>query len=185
MTLNETKTPFELVLVDFAKREHKQQPHLLRQPFGQVPALDDEGFALYESRAMARYIDAKAGAPLTPKEAHARAIMEQWISIETSNFTGHAMKFIYQYVFKREQSPEALEAAGAGLDLAYATMDQQLATRPYLAGETFTIADICFMPYVEYLALSPAAAQLTARPHVTAWWNRVSARETWGKTVGR
>lgn len=185
MTLNETKTPFELVLVDFAKGEHKQQPHLSRQPFGQVPALDDDGFALYESRAMARYIDGKAGAPLTPNEARARAIMEQWISIETSNFAGHAMKFIYQYVFKREQSREALEAAGAGLDLAYATMDQQLATRPYLAGDSFTIADICFMPYVEYLGLSPAAAQLTARPHVTAWWNRVSARETWGKTVGR
>ena len=185
MTLNETKTPYELVLVDFAKGEHKQPPHLARQPFGQVPALADDGFEMYESRAMARYIDGKAGGPLTPKDAHARAVMEQWISIETSNFAGHAMKFIYQYVFKREQTPEVLKTAGAGLDLAYATMNQKLATQPYLAGDTFSLADVCFMPYLEYLSSSPAAAKLTEFPHVAAWWARISAREAWGKTAGR
>src|SRR6185369_9816154 len=185
MTLNETNTPFDLVLVDFAKGEHKQQPHLGRQPFGQVPALNDDGFEMYESRAMARYIDSKAGGPLTPKDAHSRALMEQWISIETSNFASHAMKFVYQYVFKREQSPEVLNAAGAGLDLAYATMDKTLASQPFLAGESFSIADLCFMPYMEYLALSPAAAKLGERPNVAAWWTRVSGREAWKKTVQR
>jgi len=185
MTLNETKTPFELVLVDFAKAEHKQPAHLTRQPFGQVPALDDDGFEMYESRAMARYIDGKAGGPLTPKDAQGRAKMEQWISIETSSYSSHAMKFVYQFVFHREQSPEVLKAAGAGLDLAYATMDRQLAKQPFLAGEAFTIADLCFMPYFEYLALSPAGAKLTEHPHLAAWWAAVSARESWGKTVGR
>lgn len=185
MTLNETKTPFELVVVDFAKGEHKQQPHLTRQPFGQVPALEDDGFEMHESRAMARYIDAKAGGLLTPKDARSQALMEQWISIETSNFSGHAMKFIYQYVFKREQSPEVLKVAGSGLDLAYATMDKRLAAQPFLAGETFSIADLCFMPYLDYLALSPAAAKLSEHPHVAAWWTRVSGREAWAKTVGR
>jgi len=185
MTLNETKTPFELVVVDFAKGEHKQPAHIARQPFGQVPTLDDDGFTMYESRAMARYIDGKAGGQLTPKDARARALMEQWISIETSNFAGHAMKFIYQFVFQREQSPEVLKTAGAGLDLAYGTMEQQLAAQPFLAGETFSIADLCFMPYIEYLTLSPAASKLSEKPHVAAWWAAVSGREAWGKTVGR
>jgi glutathione S-transferase len=185
MTLNETKTPFELVVVDFAKGEHKQPPHLARQPFGQVPALDDDGFKMYESRAMARYIDGKAGGPLTPKDARERAIMEQWISIETSNYSGHAMKFVYQYVFRREQPAEVLKTAGVGLDLAYGVMEQRLASTPFLAGETFSIADLCFMPYLEYLSLCPAAEKLAQHPHVAAWWNKVRARETWGKTVGR
>ena len=185
MTLNETNTPFDFVLVDFAKGEHKQPPHLGRQPFGQVPALDDDGFEMYESRAMARYIDGKAGSPLTPKDPHEKAIMEQWISIETSNFAGHAMKFIYQFVFKREQSPEVLETASAALDRAYGTMNRQLATQPFLAGETFSIADLCFMPYIEYLGASPAAAKLGDNPRVAAWWAAVSGREAWGKTVGR
>src|SRR5450432_2449522 len=122
LTLNETHTPFEFSVVDFAKGEHKQPAHLAHQPFGQVPALEDNGFELYESRAMARYIDEKAGSPLTPKGAQARALMEQWISVETSNFTPHAMKFVYHAVFKREQTPEVLKTAEAGLEKAYAVL---------------------------------------------------------------
>jgi glutathione S-transferase len=185
MTLNETKTPFEFVLVDFAKGEHKQPAHLARQPFGQVPALNDEGFALYESRAMARYIDEKSGGSLTPKGLRARAVMEQWISVETSNFAPHAMKFIYHSVFKREQSPEVLKAAGAALDTAYATLELQLTAQPFLAGEALSLADICFAPYLEYLTLSPAAGKLAEHPHVAAWWAQISGREAWLKTVAR
>jgi glutathione S-transferase len=184
MTLNETKTPFDFVAIDFAKGEHKQSANLARQPFGQVPALDDDGFKMYESRAMARYIDAKAGGPLTPKDLHGRARMEQWISVETENFAPNAMKFIYHSVFKREQPPEVLTKAGAALDVAYATMDRQLAEGPYLAGETFSIADYCYAPYLEYLALSPAATKIDEHPHVKKWWAAVHERPAWRKTIG-
>jgi glutathione S-transferase len=183
MTLNETKTPFELVLVDFAKGEHKQPAHMARQPFGQVPSLDDDGFTMYESRAMARYIDGKAGGPLTPQDLRARARMEQWISIETSNFASHAMKFIYHAVFKREQTPEVLKTAGAAIDIAYRTLEGTLSQQPFLAGQTFSIAEICFAPYLEYLALSPAAGKLAEYPHVAAWWSTVSQRPAWRKTT--
>ena len=43
MTLNENGTPFEFSLVDLGKGEQKQEPNLARQPFGHVPALDDDG----------------------------------------------------------------------------------------------------------------------------------------------
>jgi glutathione S-transferase len=184
MTANETKTPFELVLVDFAKGEHKQPAHLARQPFGQVPSLDDDGFTMYESRAMARYIDAKAGGLLTPSDLQARARMEQWISIETSNFAPHAMKFIYHVIFKREQTPEVLKAAGAALDIAYGALERTLAQQPYLAGNTFSLAEICFAPYLEYLTLTPAATKLAEHPHVASWWAGVSDRPAWRKTAG-
>ncbi len=60
-TLNETNTPYEMEMVDITKGAHKSPEHVARQPFGQLPALDDDGFKMYESRAMARYIDEKAG----------------------------------------------------------------------------------------------------------------------------
>jgi glutathione S-transferase len=185
MTLHETNTPFELVLVDFAKGEHKQPAHMARQPYGQVPSLDDKGFQMYESRAMARYIDETAGSPLTPKGPQARAIMEQWISIETSNFAAHAMKFIYHTVFGREQAPEVLKTAGTALDLAYGTMDRQLSAQPYLAGNAFSLADVCFAPYVDYLTVTPVAGKLAEFPHVAKWWASVAARPAWKKTAGR
>ncbi len=183
-TLNETKTPFDFVAIDFAKGEHKAPAHMARQPFGQVPALDDDGFKMYEARAMARYIDAKAGGPLTPKDLQGRARMEQWISVETENFAPHAMKFIYHSVFKREQPAEVLTKAGAGLDVAYGAMDRQLAETPYLAGETLSIAEYCYAPYLDYLPLTPAASKIDAFPHVKKWWAAVHERPAWRKTIG-
>ena len=100
-TLHETNTPFEFNVIDFTKGEHKQPAHMARQPFGQVPAIDDDGFGLYESRAICRYLDESitTGNKLTPATAKDRALMEQWISVEHSYFTPAAMKVITQAVF--------------------------------------------------------------------------------------
>lgn len=185
MTLAETSTPYELTVVDFAKGEHKQEANLRRQPFGRVPALEDDGFELFESRAMCRYLNQKAGGKLVPSDAKAQAKMEQWISVETSELTPNAMKFIYQYVFKREQDAATLEAAGKGLDASLAVMDRQLAHTPFLAGADFSLADICFMPYFEYAMMTPAKDIIAKHPHVTAWWSKVSERPTWQKATGK
>jgi glutathione S-transferase len=184
-TLVETNTPYELELVDFAKGEHKQEPHLSRQPFGQVPAIDDAGVKLYESRAIARYVNERSQGSLVPKDVAARARMEQWISVETSNFTGSAMKFIFQHVFQRPQSAEVLAEAQKQLGIVFDVMDAQLAKQPYLAGEQFSLADVCFMPYVEYLQVTPIKADMEKRKHVSAWWQRVSERPSWRKVAAR
>ncbi len=184
-TLNETNTPFEMLTVDFATGAHKAPPHLAHQPFGQVPAIDDDGFELYESRAIARYVDAKAGGKLTPTDPKQHAKMEQWISVETENFRPHAMKFIYQHIFKREQTPETMEHATKSLDLACEVLDKDLAGKTFLVGDQFTLADIFFAPYIEYVMNTPGKDILSKRPNMMAWWNRVSERPSWRKAAGR
>lgn len=184
MTLAETNTPHDFVLVDFAKGEHKQEPHLARQPFGQVPSLEDGELALYESRAMCRYINDKANGSLVPRDLADRARMEQWISIETSNFTGPVMKFVLHHVFKFEQTPATIEASGKQLDATLAIMDKQLASHPFIAGNNFTLADVCFMPYIEYGMKTPAKEIFGKHPHVMAWWNKISEKPTWRKIAG-
>jgi glutathione S-transferase len=183
--LAETGIPYELRHVELGKGEHKQEPHLSRQPFGQIPTIDDDGFALYESRAICRYLDAKAGGKLVPADIKQRARMDQWLSIEQSNFSPNAMKFIYHYVFKRNQEASVLEAAGIMVDKVYATLAAPLASSPFLAGDQFSIADIGYMPYVEYMQGSPAHATLEKYESVLAWWKRVSSRPSWLKVVGR
>ena len=184
-TLVETNQAYELVVVDFAKNEHKGAAHLARQPFGQVPALADGDFELYESRAMCRYLNDKVNGPLVPRDQRERARMEQWISVETSNFTPPAMKFIYQHIFQRPQTAETLETARTQLENTLGIMDKQLAATPYLAGGSFTLADICFMPYIEYVMATPAKEHVTKFPHVAAWWSKVSERPSWRKVAGR
>jgi glutathione S-transferase len=185
MTLAETNTPYELVVVDFAKNEHKQPAHLRRQPFGRIPALDDAGFEMFESRAICRYVNEKSAGRLAPSDPQARAKMEQWISIETSEFSAHAMKFVYHDVFKRPQDPAVLEAAGKALETTTAVMNAQLAATPFIAGADFSIADICFMPYLEYGMATPAKEIFAKHPHLVAWWNKISERPAWRKTAGK
>ena len=185
MTLAETKTPFEMTVVDFATGDHKKEPHLGRQPFGRVPALDDDGFELFESRAMCRYINQKAHGSLMPSDAKDAAKVEQWISIETSELTPSAMKFVYDEVFKRPQDPAVLEAAGKGLDVACGVMDKQLAKTPFIAGSTFTLADICFMPYFEYAMTTKAKAIIGKHSHVSMWWNKVRERPSWHTVIAK
>ena len=185
MTLGETSTPYDLVVIDLAKGEHKQEPHLTRQPFGQLPALQDDSFELYESRAMCRYINEKAGGPLIPRDLRDRARMEQWISIESANFSNPVMKFVYQYIFHREQTPATLEAAGEQLDRAFEVMDKQLTSSAFIAGDSFTLADIGFLPYLEYGMATPAKDRTAKFPRLVAWWNKISERPTWRKVAGR
>jgi glutathione S-transferase len=184
MTLAETNTPYEMVVIDFAKGEHKQETHLRHQPFGRIPALEDAGFEMFESRAMCRYINDKANGKLVPSDIKARAKMEQWISIETSEFTPNAMKFVYQYTFHRPQEPSVLEAATKALELTCGVMERQLAQAPFLAGADFSIADICFMPYLEYAVPTPAKEIFAKYPHVMSWWNKLAERPTWRKVIG-
>jgi glutathione S-transferase len=183
--LAETNTPYEFTTVDFATGEHKGAAHMARQPFGQVPAMQDGDFAMYESRAMCRYLNDKAGGKLVPTELQARARMDQWMSIEQSNFTTHAMKFVYHSLMGRPQDEATLAAATTALSNALTIMDKQLTNNMYLAGSEFSLADIGFLPYFEYGMMTPAKELFTAHPHVMAWWTRCSERPSWLKAAGR
>ena len=185
MTLSETKTPYELVKVELAAGDQKKPAHMSRQPFGQIPVIDDEGFSFYESRAICRYVNERYQGNLVPGDIKGRALMEQWISVETSNFSTFAMKFIYHDVFKRPQDPAVLEAAGKSVETALVVMDARLAGSPFFAGPQFSLADVCFMPYFEYAMVTPLKATIAKFPAASAWWSKVSERPTWQRVAGR
>jgi len=186
MTSIENGADFEIKTVDLRKGEHKQPAHLARQPFGQIPALQDGDLTVYESRAIARYIDETRGGSLSPKDAKTRAIMNQWISLEQGTITPEISGIVAQRIFapmfggKTDESAVAkhAEKAKQGLDI----LDKQLSDKQYITGSQFTLADVFFMPYFALLLHTPEKTLLESRAHILAWWNRVSARPSWIKT---
>ena len=187
--LAEKQAKFEFVTIDLGTGGHKKPEFLVHQPFGQVPALEDGDFRMYESRAMIRYIDETVpGQSLTPKDPKGRATMEQWMSVETSNLTPHAMTYIYEYFMNPSRGKPTdtakVEAAKPKLELALDVMNKQLAKGPHLLGDQFTLADVCFMPYFEYAMGTPAKDVIGAHANVVAWWNRVSERPSWKTASG-
>ena len=188
--LAEKEAKADFVSVDIMKGEGKNEEHLARQPFGQIPAIDDDGFVLYESRAILRYLDKRLpGISLTPADPKAAALMEQWISIETSNFTPHAMKLIYETVFHpmRGIATDAnkVSEARAALSRTLDIMETQLAKTKYIAGETFSLADIGYMPYIEYVVFGGNGDLFESRPNVNRWWKSISERPSWKTATGK
>jgi glutathione S-transferase len=187
----EKQAKFDFVVLDFMKGEHKAPDHLARQPFGVVPALDDDGFALYESRAICRYLDeVLPGVKLTPSTAKERAQMEQWISVEHSNFTPSAMKVIYQVAIKPMfggTPDEAIIKEGRdGLARPTAVLEKHLSGgSDYLVGNQFTLADIFYLPYIEYLFMGKHGDLITEHKHLAAWWTRCSERKSWRIATGK
>lgn len=188
-TLAEKGETPEFVTLDFATGAHKKPEHLARQPFGVVPAIDDDGFALYESRAIIRYIDAtRAGVALTPSSARDKAKMDQWISVEQSYFSPAAMKSVLEIWYSSMQGREAdksVIAAGLeGIKRPLAVLDEALAGKDYLVGE-FSLADICYAPYLQYLQDMGIDGAVKEHANVSAWWGRVSSRPSWKKAIGK
>jgi glutathione S-transferase len=185
MTAIENDADFEIKTVDLRKGEHKQPAHLARQPFGQIPALQDGDYTVYESRAIARYVNETRGGKLTPKDAKKRGIMEQWISLEQGTITPEVSGIVAQRIFApmfggktdEEQVKKHAEKAKTGLDI----MDKHLASNEYLAGDAFTLADVYFMPYFAMLYATPEKTLFESRANITAWWKRVSSRPSWAK----
>lgn len=190
MTLAEKGHSAEVVLVDIMKGEQKGAAHLARQPFGVIPVLEDDDYRLYESRAIIRYLDARLPGPaLTPSNLGDRGRMEQWISIEMSCFTQPAVQLIRQLLFGRaaglEPNQQVVAEAQAEVERALDVADQTLATQPYLAGDMFTLAEVCWMPYLEYLFPCGLGEVVLGREHVGAWWRGISARPTWQRVAAR
>jgi glutathione S-transferase len=191
VTLAEKGQQAELVLVEFATGEHKKPAHLARQPFGVIPALDDDGFELYESRAMMRYVDAKfPGVSLTPGDLKSRARMEQWISVEQSYVSPPLMKIVREKIFKKMMAGGApdlavVEAERAKLSAALDVLDKALSKDEYLAGSSFSLAEVTFLPYFEYLFPAESGDLVTSRANLSAWWKRISERPSWKKVTGR
>lgn len=179
----------EFKLVDIMKGEQKSPDFLALQPFGVVPVLDDDGFILYESRAICRYLDGRLpGTSLIPADPKARALMEQWISVESSNFTPQAMKIIMNMMFYpmmgKEPDMAAVEAARVEAGKALDVLGRNLEKQEYLAPSGFSIADISYMPYITYLFGAKSGDLITDRPAVAAWWERISTRPSWKKVAG-
>ena len=189
-TLAEKGHEAQFQLVDLMKGEHKQPEHLARQPFGVIPVLEDDGFSMYESRAIIRYLDAKLpGTSLTPRTLQDLGRMEQWISIEQSYFSPHVGTLMHEMMLKGmrgggKPDMEKVSQARGQLAKTLDVLDRTLLHQAHLAGEAFTLADICWMPYATYLFATQSGDLITSRPHVSAWWQRVSTRPSWEKVTG-
>ncbi|KAJ3015777.1 hypothetical protein HKX48_004400 [Thoreauomyces humboldtii] len=192
-TFREKAVPFQLITVDIVNGEHKKPPHLAHQPFGQIPYIDDDGFVLFESRAIARYISKKfqgQGTDLFPADLKKGAVVEQWLSVEEADFNSHGALLAYEKIVKARfgLGPADEEKCTGYVGKLSATLDvyeKHFAStgNSYLAGDEFTLADLSHLPVAVRIFQAGHGDLITSRKLVGAWYTRISERESWKTTA--
>jgi glutathione S-transferase len=187
ITLKEKDIPYHLHTL--APGEHKQPEHLARHPFGRVPALEHDGFSLYETQAIIRYLDESfPNPPLTPGNAKDRARMNQVIGIIEWYFFPKAAAPI---AFNRIIGPKLLglqsdEAAIAeAMPMAHTCFDELnrlLGDQAYFGGERISIADIMLAAQLDLLSETPEGAQLIKGKRLEPWLERMTSRPSFAAT---
>ncbi|KAI0092245.1 glutathione transferase [Irpex rosettiformis] len=190
--LKEKQVPFEFIVIDSSAKEHKSPEYLKKQPFGQIPYTDDDGFILFETRAICKYVAAKwrdQGSPLLPdhNDLKATALFDQALSIEYSNFDPIVIEILMEKMYKAKflgQEPDqaklaaSMEKLGGKLEGYEAILSKQ----KYLAGDNVTLADLFHLALGSMLA-EVADIQLlsdkTKYPNVARWWADISSRSAW------
>ncbi|KAH7098213.1 glutathione S-transferase [Auriculariales sp. MPI-PUGE-AT-0066] len=169
----------------------KTPEHLKIHPFGQVPiAIDSEdGFTLYESRAISRYVVAKygKGSSLVPpaSDFKATARFEIACSIEQANFDKIVFDLAYEKISNCPHSlgqttdEERVSLLYQQLEPKLDGYERILSQAKYLAGDTLTIADLFHLPYGHLLESGIGSDVLQKRPNVARWWNELMALPAW------
>lgn len=183
LTLAEKGIPYERVEVNpFAP--DVPAAYLAMHPFGRVPTLVHDGFVLYETGAITRYVDrAFAGPALQPADPKALARMDQVIGIVDSYVYWPMVRQVFSHRVFRQRAGAAVDEAEIARGLAAAP--RILAALDPLVGDgrTPTLADLHLGAMMAYFMLAPEAAPLL-EPHerLSSWWATLSARPSFAAT---
>ncbi|XP_004288578.1 PREDICTED: glutathione S-transferase F11-like [Fragaria vesca subsp. vesca] len=189
--LLELGVEFEIVPVDLQAGEQKQ-PHILaRQPFGQVPAIEDGDFKLFESRAIVRYYAAKyaeRGPNLLGTTLEEKALVDQWLEVESHNFNDLVFTVVLQLVILPSMGQPGdlalVRSCEEKLKKVFDVYEERLSKSTYLAGNYFSLADLSHLPAIRFLVDEFKMGHLiTERKNVNAWWKDISNRPAWKKLM--
>ncbi|WP_291711863.1 glutathione S-transferase family protein [Bradyrhizobium sp.] len=169
----------------------KSPAHLALHPFGRIPVLEHDGFRLYESQAILRYLDRVVPEPpLTPAEPKRAARMDQVLNVcDWYLFQGCGSVIGFQRVVGPKLmglTPDeaAIEAAMPRARAVFAELARLLDTQPFFAGDALSLADLHVMPQIDFFTLAPEWAELGA-PHqnLVDWLKRMQTRPSFAATT--
>jgi glutathione S-transferase len=187
LALAEKGVTHELVEVGFGA--HRQEPHLARHPFAKVPAFEHDGFALYETQAIIRYVDeAFPAAPLQPTDVHQWSRMNQIIGIvDAYGWPSIALQILFNRMLAPRLGLPVDEAAiAAGVPrarLCVAEIDRLMEEHPFLAGDRVSLADLMVVPLLYYFGGVPEGKPILAdHPKLAAWVGRMETRPSFAVT---
>jgi glutathione S-transferase len=175
---------------DVEPLEFGSAAHLALHPFAKIPAFSHGDVTLYETLAIAVYVDmAFDGPALQPKDAATKAGMVQWLSAFNDYgydalIRGLVIPRLVQPSRGEEPDEAAIKATLPRIERFLEVADEALAKSDFLAGDALSFADLMLVPCVFYLSLTPEGEALLAKyGAVAAWLERMMARPSFAATM--
>lgn len=175
-------------LVNLAKGEHKLPAFLAINPMGALPALaDDSGLVLWESNAICQFLcDRHGDTPFYPRDPRRRADIARWLFWEASAWSRPTEILTHENVRKPmlgigEPDAERVKQGEEQFRPLARLLDNELADRPFLAGDKVTLADFVVGGAATYL--ERGKFPIADFPHLQAWWQRLHEIPAWKETT--
>ena len=156
--------------------------YLALNPNRLIPTIEDDGFVLWESNAILRYLAARYAPALWPADPQARALGDRWMDWQFG--FADAQRDAFLNLLRRspaERDQAAIERSAVATGKLMAILDAELARRPWLSGDEFGIGDIPMGVYAHTWFSLPI--ERPDRPHVAAWYERLKTRPGYAETV--
>ena len=165
-------------------RRDRTAAYLALNPNGLIPTIDDDGFILWESNAIVRYLSAKYGmGTLCPSDLAQRADSDRWMDWQQTVIAspmGVAFRALLRKppdAMPEEQLRSAVQKAGD----AWGILDGRLADRPFVAGPALTMGDIALGNAVHrWFKLPVARPEL---PYLKGWYDRLCERPAYRQHI--
>ena len=161
--------PFERIDIDLAAGAHKQPEFLKINPFGQLPAIDDDGVTIPDSNAILVYLATKyADSSWLPRDPEGAAAVQRWLSVAAGQiaYGPAAARLVNVFGAKLDHDPAKMIANNL-----FKLMETHLEGRKFLVGDSPTIADVAGYSYIAHAPEGDVSLQ--PYPHIRAWLTRI------------
>ncbi|MDI1268523.1 MAG: glutathione S-transferase [Polaromonas sp.] len=156
----------------------KTPEYMQLNPNSLVPVIEDDGFVLWESNVIVRYLCARhSSGDMYPTDLHERFDAERWMDWQQTTLNPASRPGFWQLVRTPPEQRDAalLDESNAAVEALMAMLDAHLAQRHFMVGEHFTVADIPVACEVHRWFGLPQPRQ--SRPHLERWYDSLCARQ--------
>ena len=158
-------------------------------PFGKMPVLRHGDVELFESKAIATYLDRSFPAPFVfPSDPHLAALTEQWVSLVNTVIDRTLIRtYLFAYIVPKlaggAPDRQAIDAVLPAVHEQIGVLDKAVARTGYLVGEEFTFADINLLPILHRVRQAPEGRRaVAAAKHLSRYYERHATRPSFERT---
>ncbi|MCK5082385.1 MAG: glutathione S-transferase family protein [Candidatus Omnitrophica bacterium] len=179
MTAHVLGIEYDYIRISIKEGENRAEEYLKMHPAGKVPVINDDGFILFESDAIIKYLTVKSKSSLYPSEQKQQAVVDQWMDFVSIHIAGAMGRVVFNRVFasfaRVPVDERSLRDGLKFLNRFLPVVDRQLAKAEYFAGEEFSLADIGLLAMMDPAEV--AEVDLASYEYLTKWRNGLHKKD--------